>query len=233
MLQASALFGAPPLALAVPCLHLELLETATQLSDERVTRAKLDWWLQTLAEPAMRSRHPLGAMLVGAGCLDTPAAGPIVQALSAVPDWPTPANVDTLWAQALALATPLAALLGAAPATLAAHGLWWRLRLPPAGPHNPGLCPLDLRARHQLPQALALRDWPVALRRDWLAAVATRLAGSTGSRQPVDRLAVLAALLRREFQRAVARPERWRPEAAGHGFGALWTAWRAARRRSG
>lgn len=217
------LFGRDVRLQAALCLHLELLDTASQLSDERVTTAKLGWWVQTLSAPQLRQRHPLTAFLSP----DELVCSRIVPALAAWPDQPMAASIDELWSQALGLASGCASLVQAAPATFALHGLMWRLRLPLAAPHNPGLCPLDLRARYQLAERLGPLDWPVELRRDWLQGLerlwSRGLAVATGAGP-----AVLQALLARELRRA--QHPGWRAPRLALGPGAVWTAWRAALR---
>lgn len=209
------------------CLHLELLETAFHLSDERITTLKSHWWVEALRDEAGR-RHPLlEALNAQAGPAPRHAVGRALLTLGAAT---TPVDVDALWAQALTLAAAVADLVGAAPAAIALHGLLWRLRLPLAGPHNAGLCPLALRARHQLPAPLAPKAWPSALRQAWLATLCARWQDArTSPATAAD--AVLAALLERELAQGMAQPARWRPGDGGRGFGALWAAWRAAVRR--
>lgn len=210
-----------PIAL---CLHLELLETAFHLSDERITTLKSHWWVEALRDDSGR-RHPLlEALCADANSASRHALGRALLTLSAAG---TPVDIEAMWAQALPLATAAAGLVDAAPATVALHGFLWRLRLPLPGPHNAGLCPLSLRARHQLPAPLAPVHWPPALRQAWLAALQTLW---QDARQPAATAAdaVLAALLERELVQGVLRPARWQPGHGVRGFGALWTAWRAA-----
>lgn len=218
------LFGRGSSLPATLCLHLELSETAFHLSDERVTAVKLQWWVDTLRAGA-GARHPLLAAL-----LPAPAAGALAalgEALLALHDASTPGDASALWTQASRLATPCAALVGSDAAHLALHGLLWRLRLPLPGPHNAGLCPLDLRARHQLPSPLPPSAWPAALRRDWLSALQQHWQEARRPpRSAAD--AALAALLARELRAGLRRPSEWQPGRSSRGFGALWQAWRAA-----
>lgn len=226
VLQVADLFGADEQAVTVCVLHAELVQSALLLSEERLTQARLSWWQHTLwAEP---QRHPLTAQALAP--LLAQQCGPLralLGALDAVAHWNTPASSAELWQQSLQLATPLAALAGSNADVLAAHGLLQRLRSGPAGPHNPGLCPLDLRARHQVTELPELAQWSLPLRRDWLEGIVSRLqAASTEAGGRFER--AQRALLLREF-RLGSRRSGWHPRRAGRGLAALWTAWKAAR----
>lgn len=206
-------------------LHVDLVETAFHLSDERITALKLDWWAQALCVVDAVNRHPWLSMLQP----DRVTAHSLSHALLALEHQQTPGSHQELWQQAMALAAPCAAWVADAadPAALAAHGLLWRLRLPLPAPHNAGLCPLDLRARHQLPTPRPPAEWPAPLRSDWVSAIGGHY---VESRRPPAAAAgrVLDALLSREFGRAKAKPATWQVARAGGGLGGVWTAWRAA-----
>ena len=226
LLQLTHLFAPDASAVALVLLHAELLESAVGMRDERLSEARLEWWAQTLHDEP--DRHPLTAGPLGAHLRQHSASRrALLGVLQDVPNWRTPPTIEALWEQALRLAGPLAAVQERDAATLAAHGLCCRLRqVGVSGPHNPGLCPLDLRARHQLAEAPAPLAWPDPLRRDWARAVAASVAVGAPPTARFDR--VLQALLLRELAH-VARP-RWQPGRAGRGLGAVWRAWQVARR---
>lgn len=226
LLHLSQLFAPDPGALAGVLLHAELLESAVGMREERLSEARLEWWTQTLEfEP---ERHPLTAGALRGVLQSAPGARRSLHAvLRGVPDWRTPASLDALWNQAMPLAAVLAELWQGHAATLLVHGLMCRMRQPGvSGPHNPGLCPLDLRARHQLAEAPLPQAWPHALRQDWAQGLGSRLRAAPGAGARFDQ--VLRGLLLRELER-LAHP-RWQPARAGRGLGAVWRAWQAARR---
>lgn len=232
ILQMGELFAADEAAVGARVLHTQLLESALLLSDERVTAARIDWWAHTLLNQP--ERHPLTAGELGSRLSASPAVRQsLVRRVEVSSQWHTPASMVELWQQALQLATPLAGLIEGDAASIAAHGLLFRLRAGPVGPHNPGLCPLDLRARHQIAELPAPAQWPSRLRQDWLAGVAQIYAQSLDQTQlPAgQRLGrferAQRALLTLELSRG-SRMAAWQPQRAGRGLRALWTAWRAA-----
>jgi hypothetical protein len=226
VLQMGELFAADEPAVTARVLHAELVESALLLSDERVTEARLGWWVQTLL--AQPERHPLTARALAPVLPERSAAvQSLVRVLEQVSRWNTPASMAELWQQALQLALPCAQLVDADPASMAVHGLLVRWRAASAGPHNPGLCPLDLRARHQIAELPNTSSWPLQLRQEWAAALLDRLLAAPAVALNVRFERAQRALLKLELQRAMTQPK-WDAKKAGRGLRAVWTAWRAA-----
>ena len=209
-------------------LH-ELREAAFELSDARVTEAKIGWWAEELLGLAEgRPRHPLTEALVGA----TAPWSALGRALLSLPETDR-RYADT--ADALAGLRPLAQVVveveaalfeaRSEPAAARALSVHWLLQRLPRGleAEDRARIPLHLFARHgfSVPQIgvgegdALLVDWARELR----AALPVSLPGSAGYRRS-----------RARFD--AARLERL---AAGKGHGeppalaTLWRAWRVAR----
>ncbi len=144
-------------------LICELFEAAFGLSEERIARIKLDWWLQESDRTlAGAPTHPLTVTLVELGQADYTALPEVVSALIDGLDAATPVDCAAQLTQHLAWSQPMAKwLLGpnidaaAIPANAHAIASWsqlWQLRyaLKPAR-YGPGVMPLMLAAHFQLP----------------------------------------------------------------------------------
>ena len=209
-------------------LH-ELREAAFELSDARVTEAKLLWWAEELAGlPQGRHRHPLTLALAGRqapwSALANALAGVHASDVRA-------ANTEEAVARLLPLAlavNAVEAVLFDSPGSdtqarsLAVHWLLHRL---PSGlvAEDTARLPMHLYARHGITPAQAATGEGEAMLRDWAGEL---LATSPEELGP-------AALLRRarhRFDRA-----RLARIAAGKGFdepgalATLWLAWSAGR----
>ena len=153
-------------------LMCELFEAAFGLSEERIARIKLDWWLQEADRTlAGAPTHPLTVTLVELGQAGYTALPEVIQALIDGLDTATPVDSEEQLAQHLKWSRPLAkwllgpdadlASINGNAAAIASWSRLWQLRyaLKPAR-YGPGVIPLMLSAKFQLQSRQLLTPAP-------------------------------------------------------------------------
>jgi|GEM_PF-6999492 len=153
-------------------LMCELFEAAFGLSEERIARIKLDWWLQEADRTlAGKPTHPLTVTLVELGQAGYTALPEVIAALIDALDASTPVDSTEQLVQHQKWSQPLAKwLLGpdadadsiaSNAAAIASWSRLWQLRyaLKPAR-YGPGAIPLMLSAKFQLQSRQLLAPAP-------------------------------------------------------------------------
>jgi hypothetical protein len=229
-------------------LMCELFEAAFGLSEERIARIKLDWWLQESDRTlAGAPTHPLTVTLVELGQADYAALPEAIAALIDGLDAATPVDSAAQHALHCKWSAPMtswllgpnvhAAIIKANSAAITRWSQLWQLRyaLKPAR-YGPGVVPLMLAAQFQLPTRQLTNPAPVNMQSAVRALLrqpqslthisAPELAALNSTVLAINKRAATrwndaqhAQLLGEHFSR---EPLFWR-------FGSIFAAWNAAR----